>query len=142
MLSNSLIRWIRKYPIVPVVGIGQAKFSPVYIDDVVSAIEGAILDKYIESETILLAGPEEVTFDELVDRISEYFGVRRFKLHLPAGFVKLGAAVLSCLGMKILVPDQIPRLLCDKDFGENVTSVLKSYSPRKLEEGINTYWKN
>jgi NADH dehydrogenase len=138
---NRLIQWVQKYPLVPVIGKGQAKLSPVYIDDVVSAMERAILDKELKGETILLSGPEELTFDDLVDRIAKYFGVWRFKLHLPAGLVKFGATVLTSLGKKLLVPDQIPRLLCSKDKGVGKTSALISYSPRKLEDGMAAYYK-
>lgn len=139
---NRLIQWVQKYPFVPVIGKGQAKLSPVYIDDVVSAMERAVLDKELKGETILLSGPEELTFDELVGRIAKYLGVRRFKLHLPAGLVKFGATVLTSLGKKILVPDQIPRLLCAKDQGTRKASALISYSPRKLEEGMAVYYKD
>ena len=139
---NRLIQWVQKYPLVPVIGKGQAKLSPVYIDDVVSAMERAILDKELKGETILLSGPEELTFDELVDRIANCFGVRRFKLHLPAGLVKFLAKILTNFGMKLLVPDQIPRLLCAKGQSNCNTSALISYSPRKLEEGMTAYWKD
>jgi hypothetical protein len=105
-------------------------------------MERAILDKELKGETILLSGPEELTFDELVDRISKYFGVWRFKLNLPAGLVKFGATVLTSFGKKILVPDQIPRLLCAKDQGISTTSALISYSPRKLEDGMAAYYKD
>jgi nucleoside-diphosphate-sugar epimerase len=138
---NRLIQWVKKYPFVPVVGKGQAKFSPVYIDDVVSAIERTILEKELQGEIILLVGPEELTFDELVDRIAKYLGVRRFKLHFPVGLVKLGATVLTSFGIKILVPDQISRLLCAKGQGICKTSALISYAPRKLEEGLAAYYK-
>ncbi len=137
---NRLIEWVRRYHFVPVIGTGKARFSPVYIDDVVSAMTRSILDEGLENETLLLAGPEELTFDELVDRIAEYFSVKRSKIHLPADLVKFGAAVLSSLGIKILVPDQIPRLLCSKDQDISKTSMLISYAPRKLEEGMAAYW--
>jgi nucleoside-diphosphate-sugar epimerase len=138
---NRLIKWVEKYPFVPVVGKGQAKFSPVYIDDVVSAIERTVLEKEMQGEIILLVGPEELTFDELVDRIAKYLGVRRFKLHLPVSLVKLGATVLTSFRIKILVPDQISRLLCAKGQGIRNTSALISYSPRKLEDGMAAYYK-
>ena len=139
---NQLIQWVQRYPFVPVVGKGQAKLSPVYIDDVLSAMERTILDKELEGETILLAGPEELTFDELVDRIAKYFGVWRFKLHLPVGLVIFLAKILTSFGMKILVPDQIPRLLCAKGQGIRKTSALISYSSRKLEDGMAAYYKD
>ena len=136
---NRLIQWIRKYPLVPVLGTGQARFSPVYIDDLVSAIKQSLLDETLENETILLAGPEEMTLDELVDRTSKCFGVSRSKLRLPVGFVRLGSEVLAGLGVKVLVPDQVPRLLCSKDRDISKASSLISFSPRKLEEGIAAY---
>ena len=136
---NRLVEWVRKYPCVPVVGAGTALFSPVYVDDVVSAMTLSILDAKLESETVLLAGPEALTFVELVNRIAKYFKVRRFKLHLPVRLIKFVASFLSFLGIEVLVPDQIPRLLCSKDHGIHKTSALISYSPRKLEEGLEKY---
>jgi len=136
---NRLVEWVRKYPCVPVVGAGTALFSPVYVDDVVSAMTLSILDAKLESETVLLAGPEALTFVELVNRIAKYFKVRRFKLHLPVRLIKFVASFLSFLGIEVLVPDQIPRLLCSKDHGIHKTSALISYSPRKLEEGLKKY---
>ena len=136
---NKLIRWVERYPLVPIIGREQAKFSPIYIDDLVSAIEQLILEKELNYKTILLAGPEGLTFDELVDRIAEYFGVKRFKLHIPVVLVRIVAKVLSSLGINILVPDQIPRLLCSKDHDIHKTSALITYAPRKIEEGMALY---
>ena len=139
---NKLIRWVQRYPLVPIIGRGQAKFSPIYIDDLVSAIERSILEKELNYKTILLAGPEELTLNELVDRIAEYFGVRRFKLHLPVWLVIIAAKLLSSMGMNILVPDQVPRLLCSKERDIHKTSALIPYAPRKLEEGMMAYLKD
>ena len=133
---NRLIRWIQRYIFVPVIGTGTCKLSPVFIDDVVSAIAVSIFNKELESETIVLAGPEELTYDDLVDRVAAYFGVKRFKLHLPAGLIRLGITVMPKLGMNILVPDQISRLLCDKSFSIDLAKEKLDYSPRILEEGI------
>ena len=139
---NKLIRWVQRYPLVPIIGKGQAKLSPIYIDDLVSAIEQSILEKELNYKTILLAGPEELTLNELVDRIAEYFGVRRFKLHLPVWLVIIAAKLLSSMGMNILVPDQVPRLLCSKERDIHKTSALIPYAPRKLEEGMMVYLKD
>ena len=133
---NRLIRWIQRYIFVPVIGTGTCKLSPVFIDDVVSAIASSIFNKELENETIVLAGPEELTYDDLVDRVAAYFGVKRFKLHLPAGLIRFGITVMAKLGMDILVPDQISRLLCNKSFNINLAKEKLDYSPRVLEEGI------
>ena len=133
---NRLISWIQRCIFVPVIGSGQSKLSPVFIDDVVSAIALSIFNQELENQTIVLAGPEELTYDELVDRVALYFGVKRFKMHLPAGLIKFGATVMSGLGINILVPDQIPRLLCEKSFRIDLAREKLGYSPRSLEEGI------
>ena len=133
---NQLISWIQRYIFVPVVGARNCKLSPVFIDDVVSAIALSIFNKEIESESIVLAGPEELTYDDLVDRVAAYFGVKRIKLHLPARLIKFGVTVMAKLGMDILVPDQISRLLCNKSFNINLAKEKLDYSPRVLEEGI------
>ena len=133
---NRLIRWIQRYIFVPVIGTGTCKLSPVFIEDVVSAIASSIFNKELENETIVLAGPEELTYDDLVDRVAAYFGVKRFKLHLPAGLIRFGMTVMPKLGINILVPDQISRLLCNKSFNINLAKEKLDYSPRVLEEGI------
>jgi NADH dehydrogenase len=133
---NRLIRWIQRYIFVPVIGAGTCKLSPVFIDDVVPAMALAIFNEELENETIVLAGPEELTYDDLVDRIATYFGVKRFKLYLPAGLIRFGITVMPKLGMDILVPDQISRLLCDKSFRIDLAKEKLDYSPRSLEEGI------
>ena len=133
---NRLISWIQRCIFVPVIGSGQSKLSPVFIDDVVSAIALSIFNQELENETIVLAGPEELTYDELVDRVAVYFGVKRFKLHLPADLIKFGAMVTSRLGINTLVPDQIPRLLCKKSYGIDLAREKLDYSPRSLEESI------
>ncbi len=133
---NRLIHLIQKYIFVPVIGNGQCKLSPVFIDDAVSAMELSIFNEALENETIALAGPEELTYNELVDRVAIFFGVKRFKLHFPIGLVKLGIALMSRLGINILVPDQIPRLLCKKSFDIDLAKEKLGYSPRILEEGM------
>ena len=136
---NRLIHWIQRYVCVPVIGSGKSKLSPVFIDDVVSAMALSIFNEELENKTVVLAGPEELTYDEVVDRVAAHFSVKRFKLHLSAGLVKFVAAVLSNLGINILVPDQIPRLLCKKSYEIDLAKEKLNYLPRCLEEGIKKY---
>ncbi|MCH8157842.1 MAG: NAD-dependent epimerase/dehydratase family protein [Nitrospinae bacterium] len=139
---NRLAAWVQRYPMIPVIGDGGSRLSPVYIDDVVSAMAQVVLDEKLENETIVLSGPDELTFDELVDRMAGFFGVRRFKLHLPVGLVKLAATILSGLGIHVLVPDQIPRLLGEKPHGIEQARKKLNYSPRKLEDGLNELFQS
>jgi len=133
---NHLIHWIQRYIFVPVVGTGECKLSPVFLDDVVSAMARAVFNEEIESKTIVLAGPEELTYDEFVDRVAAHFGVKRFKLHIPAGLIEFVSVLLSKIGINIFSPDQVPRLLFDKSYGISLAKEKLNYSPRYLEDGI------
>ena len=137
---NQLIWWVQNFVCVPVIGQGKSKLSPVYIDDVIKAMVASIFIEEIENKTLILAGPEELTYDELVDRIAAYFGVSRFKVHLPAGLVKLIIMIFSKLGMSYLVPDQVPRLLCEKLYGIDLAKEKLDYSPRYLEDGMEKFF--
>jgi NADH dehydrogenase len=133
---NQLIQWVKKYYWVPVIGSGKSKLSPVFIDDVVSAMVLSIFNEELENRIVTLAGPEVLTYNALVDRIAAHFGVKRFKLHLPISLVKFTAMILSKLGINILVPDQIPRLLCEKSYKIDLAKEELNYSPSFIEEGI------
>jgi hypothetical protein len=110
--------------------------SPVFIDDVVSATMEAVFKTGASENSYDLAGPEDMAYVVLVDRLSDYFGVRRTKLFLPVFFVQAVADLLKLVNIHTLVPDQIPRLLCDKRSPENSAIPLLNFHPRKLEEGL------
>jgi nucleoside-diphosphate-sugar epimerase len=133
---NQLIHWIQSYIFVPVIGVGTCKLSPVFIDDIVPAMALAIFNEELENKTIVLAGPEELTYDDLVDRIAIYLGVKKVKLYLPEVLIRYGVMAMSKLGINFLVLDQIPRLLCKKSFRIDIAKEKLGYSPRILEEGM------
>jgi len=133
---NQLIRWVQRLPVIPVIGNGCYSMSPVYIDDVVSATVGAVFQTDAIQDTFDLAGPEDLAFVALIDRLSAYFSVRVTKLFIPVFFVQGVVSLLKAVKVNTLVPDQIPRLLCDKSYPENPEISLLNYRPRNLEEGL------
>jgi nucleoside-diphosphate-sugar epimerase len=133
---NQLILWVGKWPVIPVIGNGRASMSPVYFDDVISATVEAVFNSEASGHSYDLAGPDDMAYVALVDRLSAYFGVRRMKLFLPAFFVQGVAIFLKLAHVHALVPDQIPRLLCDKPSPEKSTIPLLNFYPRKLEDGL------
>ncbi len=133
---NQLIRWVRKYPVIPVVGNGRTSMSPVFFDDVISATTEAVFQAGASGNSYELAGPEYMTYASLVDRLSAYFGVSRMKLFLPVFFMRGVAWFFKAVKVNALVPDQIPRLLSAKPSAKNFKIPLLNFDPRKLEEGL------
>ena len=133
---GKLISWIKKFPIIPVIGDGSYFLSPVYVDDIVNAIVEIIKNDLFIKENLNLCGPEKMTMNELIDRLARIHSVKRKKIFFPIWFVRLGVEILSMMKPDVIFSDQIPRLLCDKDRTINKTQAIISYNPRKIEEGI------
>ncbi|MEE8524357.1 MAG: NAD-dependent epimerase/dehydratase family protein [Thermoanaerobaculia bacterium] len=133
----TLGRSLRSRPFVPILGDGRYRLSPVYVDDIVDAIVAALDFPRAAGRTYVLAGPEEITYLELVERLEKALGLpRRRRLHIPLAAAKLLIHGASRLGVGGYVPDQIPRLLLAKSSDNSAAVRDLGFSPRSLEEGL------
>ena len=133
---GKLISWVKKFPVIPVIGDGSCFLSPVYVDDIVKAIVEIYKKDSLKNITLNLCGPEKMTMNEMIDRFAQFHKVKRKKIHIPRWFARLGIYLLSALNLNFFFPDQIPRLLCDKDQKILGTQNAISYNPKKIEEGL------
>ena len=133
---NKLIVWIKKYKFIPVIGDGQYKVSPAFIDDIIPSIRQAIVKKELRNATFILAGPEEMTFNSLLDRMCSLFNVKRYKIFVPAFLVDMFLRILLLFKKEFFYRDQIPRLLCQKRYSIDLAVKHLNFKPRSLEEGL------
>lgn len=82
----------------PVVGTGETTFQPISVKDVAKCFIKALDNPDAENKTLELGGPEQYTFNELLDLVASYFHKRKIKLHLPIPMVYPSA----WLGEKLL----------------------------------------
>jgi len=135
---DELVRWVRRFPVVPILGDGRCTLSPVWVGDVIAAIADSVARDDLSGHTLVLAGPETLSYAALVDRLCAHFGVRRLKLHMPVVLVRAALGLAARLGVSRLAPDQLPRLLAPKCYDIASARVLLGYQPRGLEEGLAT----
>ncbi|PIR01457.1 MAG: hypothetical protein COV66_01470 [Nitrospinae bacterium CG11_big_fil_rev_8_21_14_0_20_45_15] len=133
---NRLAEWVQRWPVVPCIRDKNCTLSPVYVDDVVQALVTALKFGQISKETIVLAGPEAMTFEELIDRMCHYYQVKRRKVRVSIHLVQILVRILSRLGVNALVPDQIPRLICNKPEYDPSSKNLIDFVPKTLEQGL------
>ncbi len=79
----------------------NAQMQPVYIGDVVTAIERCIADEGTTGQVYELAGPRRYTMLELVDFVRDQLQSRRPLIGLPDGVSRLLATVLNWLPSSI-----------------------------------------
>ena len=134
---GTVLKSVRRLPVVPVLGDGSWISAPVYVGDVSKAIIACIESDNTIGKIYSVGGPECINFDTLIDRICSALGVRRRKLHIPFGLSLWTARILVALWPKcaitvsnVLGSNQSTKLDIEparKDFG---------FEPISLKEGL------
>ncbi|MEE4212652.1 MAG: complex I NDUFA9 subunit family protein [Parvularcula sp.] len=80
---NRFAGMARMAPALPLIGGGNTRFQPVYVDDVADAVVKIIAGEAPTGETYELGGPEIMTFRELLELMLKIVGRRRALVPLP-----------------------------------------------------------
>ena len=84
-------------PAVPVSGSGDALFQPIWAEDVADCVMAALSDGDGPGD-VELAGPETLSYDDIVRVVLRSAGRRRRLLHLPLPLVRASLRLLRALG--------------------------------------------
>ena len=94
---NAILRSVKILPLVmPIAGPGKTLFQAIWVEDVVSclirAIEGDKVDRSCE-----IGGPEQLSYEQIVDIVSQAANLKRSKLHIPLTLMMPVVTVLEKL---------------------------------------------
>lgn len=131
-----LIKIIKTGYFIPIIGSGQFRLSPIFVDDAVAGILAVLKNPALSKKIYNLAGPEELTYNELVEQILAETKLKRKKLFLPVALVRMAAELFSRVGIKLFVKDQIPRLLSEKSSDISQAVCDFSFQPRNFRTGL------
>lgn len=73
----------------PVIGSGEGKLQPVYVEDVARCFEESLRSQKTNGQTYPLGGKRPYTFVDLITRIETRFGKKKLKMHLPLALMGL-----------------------------------------------------
>jgi uncharacterized protein YbjT (DUF2867 family) len=93
---NLFARLQSVFPVMPLAGC-DARFQPVWVDDVATAIVACLDDPATAGQTIECAGPQVFTLKELVQLAGRWAGHERPVLPLPMFLGRLQALAMECL---------------------------------------------
>lgn len=96
-LFTNLLARLTLAPVVPVMGAGEGLLQPIAVAQVARAFAGALEGPASVGRVYDLAGPERLTFNQVLDAILAAQGRRRLKLHLPLPLARAQAALLEGL---------------------------------------------
>jgi uncharacterized protein YbjT (DUF2867 family) len=81
--------------IFPIVGGPEARFQPVWVEDVVSAVVKSLDDSSTIRGEFELGGPEVLTLEQIERRTLEAIGARRVMVRFPMSLLRLAVRVME-----------------------------------------------
>jgi nucleoside-diphosphate-sugar epimerase len=131
-----LVNWVSRWHIAPVINRPQALLAPVYVDDVVDSVIRTIEASGLEGRIYTLAGPETLTHRELALRIAHALRTHVHIVPVPIWILRACSFVARLCRSKVLVSDQIDRLLVPKLSDSSSAIRDLNFRQTKLEEGL------
>ncbi len=100
-------------PVMPLIGGGETRMQPVYVDDVAAAVMSCLEEPAAMGRTYELGGPKVYTLRELLELMLVEIRRKRLFVNLPFGLATLQARLMSLLPDPPLTPDQVELLKHD-----------------------------
>lgn len=116
----------------------DAKFQPIYVEDVAAAVTQSIQEKRTFGKTYTLTGPKIYTLMALVKLVSKQLHKKRLVIGLNDKFSYLQAWAMEKLPKKMMTRDNVRSMEIDSTSSQNFPDYL-DFKPRSLESILPSY---
>ena len=106
-------------PVLPLIGGGDTKFQPVYVDDVAKAFAYALEQEHTKGNIYELGGVDVMSFKEILQTINQMTNRERALLKVPSCMARIGAFFAELLPTPPLTRDQVELLKYDNIVSED-----------------------
>jgi uncharacterized protein YbjT (DUF2867 family) len=132
---DGLARQIRRFPLLPLPGGGKTLVQPIHIDDVAASLAAALAAPTAPGTPIVIAGPQPMTYREMVDAIARARGLNLMVIPIPVVPVMAMARMAGMLDRFRGMAGSVRRLLEDKSFDITEMRQRLGVEPRGFEPG-------
>ena len=134
---SRLREFIKRRPLMPIFGSGEQSVQPVFVGDIAKAAVGAVFCEAAIGKGFELAGAKALTYNHMIDVLSQSMGRLLVKVHIPI-FMGL---ILAILGNRIsprfpIQEDQIRRMKESRAFDISEAKTVLGFDPLSFEAGI------
>jgi nucleoside-diphosphate-sugar epimerase len=124
---------------VPLPDGGRHTVQPVFVDDMVAAMVGAIERPEAEGPPVIVAGPRPITYREMVEHCAAAVGRHVVILPLPLSLIKSGLGFAERVGIKLpFSAIELTRATENKAFDISALRDRLGLQPRTFEAGLAT----
>jgi uncharacterized protein YbjT (DUF2867 family) len=140
LFTIRLAETIRLSPVLPVIGTGQSKIQPIFIDDVVECLRKiSTSDSYL-NEMYDIGGPEQLTYEEVTKAIAAALGIKRPTVHVPLFLMRTVAKVAeTVLPKPPVTTDQLIMLQEDNVCSMRDIREVFGIEPVKFKAGLQKF---
>ncbi len=134
-----LVEWFRKRPWFPIFGIGRNLVQPVFVEDLVDAIEAALERPEASiGRAFTIAGPDPIRYRRFLREVAKAAGRRHPVFPTMPFHAAMTASkfVPGFIARRTLTREQIRRLAENKDADITEAKEALDYSPRPFNETI------
>lgn len=124
----TMVKLIDSSPITPVIGSGDYRLQPVDIANVGDAFVKALNNRHSIGKTYDLVGPDRMTYNQMLEKISAKLGKKIKRLSMPVGLMKLVSSPFEYFSSFPLTRGQIDMLL-----EENISDSTEIYDDLQIE---------
>jgi nucleoside-diphosphate-sugar epimerase len=134
---SRLIKFISKYPILPLIGRGNCLIQPVYINDIVNAFKKIIDNpEMFINKTYNIGALYPISNIELIKTVERKLNKKIFKVHVPAFIIKLIIKILSVFKFNIISINQVDRFQENKDINMTDFESIFGFKSKSFEQGV------
>ena len=127
---------VRFAPVVPIIGDGRYRLQPVWIEDVAEVFAVAV-ERPDLAGTFDIAGPDQLTWHEMVDLIERALAVTRRRIGVPVSMVRFAAhAGVALPQLSPISPDQLQMLLEGNITEANAVETVFGVRPRPFGDVV------
>jgi uncharacterized protein YbjT (DUF2867 family) len=132
-----LLRFLRRSPLMPIIGNGAGLQQPAHVDDLAAAVGSALARSVTIGHSYNLPGPRAMRFTELVHQAAQVLGRKPMFIHVPAALARSAVRVWSLTGLWPAVrPEQVARLTENKHADPSRANREFGFAPREFQLGV------
>jgi uncharacterized protein YbjT (DUF2867 family) len=139
-LFGTLADLARLLPVLPLIGGGDTRLQPVFVEDVAEAVASILTDPRTVGRTYELAGPGVYTLRELIKMTLRLMRKRRLLIPVPFAVAEIQARLFELLPNPPLTTGQIDLLKADNVASGALPGLRElNIQPKTVEEVVPTY---
>lgn len=140
---NMFAKMMRRSPVIPVIGSGNHKMQPIYVEDVVSSFLKTVDNDKTIGKIYELGGPDALTFNDILKTIADVIGRNIMLLHIPTGIMRPVAWLMEqTLHSPHVTREQL--IMLNEENTCNISAMREDLGihPKNFQDTISTYLLN